>query len=333
MSKEKLIETAIAQLNKELGGGTVNYLSKLGDDLIVEVIKTGIPSLDWVLGRGGIPLGKVIELFGEESGGKSFLLLELIAAAQKQGHMCMLIDAEQAFDEGLAKDIGVDPSTIVFSQEQVVEKVLRVTEEMILAGVKIVGIDSVAALIPQLEMDANIGDQTIALQARVLSQSMRRIVKVASDKSATVIFINQVRDKPGVFFGNPETTPGGRALKFYSSIRLRVNKLSKKEDVKKIGDEHYGHGVRVKVVKNKTAPPFRVTDLDLYFQEYKGIKVGIDKEMDLARFLIGKSYGQGILGKEITKDNVVEVAEQIRFDKDLRKKLTEEVEKIYVVCN
>ncbi len=304
---DKKIDLAIALLNKDLGKGTIGYLDSLYDELKVEVVSTGIPSLDWALGKGGIPLGKVIEISGPESGGKSFILQTIIASAQKQGILCALDDAEQALDPELAVSIGVDIKSLILTQEQLMENSLRIVEDLMNAGVKLVGVDSVAALIPKSEMEEDIGDMTMALQARVLSQSLRRIVKAASDNNATVIFINQLREKVGMVWGDPETTPGGRALKFYSHIRLKVSKMSKEENVRKIKEETYGHRIKIKVAKNKVAPPFRVTELDLYYQEgYKGKKIGIDIDLDISDFnarskVIEEELNKKLSDKEETK--------------------------------
>jgi recombination protein RecA len=319
--KKKAIELALSQVEKQFGKGSI---MKLGDatKLNVESISTGSIELDIALGIGGVPKGRIVEIYGPESSGKTTVALHIIAEAQRKGGDAAFIDAEHALDPLYAKNLGVDIENLIVSQPDTGEQGLEIAETLVRSGaIDVVVVDSVAALVPKAEIDGEMGDAHVGLQARLMSQALRKLAGAISKSKTSVIFINQLREKVGVMFGNPETTPGGRALKFYASVRLEVRKV---ENIKQ-GNDTTGSRTRVKVVKNKVAPPFKQAEFDIMYGE------GISKEgsvLDVAvnNDLILKSgawytYGDTRIGqgrenaKQYLKDNP-EITQEL--DKKLR---------------
>jgi len=314
--KLKALQATLDKIEKDFGKGTI---MKLGDQpkFDVSIIPTGSIALDHALGIGGYPRGRVIEIYGPESSGKTTLAIHAIAEAQKQGGIAAIIDAEHAFDRTYAKKLGVNVDTLLISQPDNGEQALEIADSLIRSGaVDIVVIDSVAALTPKAEIEGDMGDSKVGLQARLMSQALRKLTANISKTNTCCIFINQLREKIGIMFGNPETTTGGNALKFYASVRLDVRKLSQLKD----GDDATGNRARVKVVKNKMAPPFRKAEFDIVFGE--GIsKVGEIVDLGVELDVIKKSgswfsYGDSKLAqgreavKQLLKDNP-ELCEEI----------------------
>src|SRR5436305_4032406 len=305
----KAIDLAFAQIEKQFGKGSI---MRLGSKEIVpiSVIPTGAISFDAALGVGGFPRGRVVEIFGPESSGKTTIALQVVAQAQKTGGMAAFVDAEHALDPGYAKKLGVDVDNLLVSQPDYGEQALEITEALVRSGaIDVLVVDSVAALVPKAELDGEMGDSHMGLQARLMSQALRKLTGTVSKSRTSLIFINQIREKIGVMFGNPETTTGGRALKFYSSVRVDIRRIAAIKD----GDAVVGGRTRVKIVKNKVAPPFREAEFDVMYGE--GIsKTGDLLDLGVEKRIIEKSgtwfaYGGERLGqgrenaKQFLKDN------------------------------
>src|SRR5574344_540917 len=334
--KKKALEAALGQIEKQFGKGSV---MKLGDftAMNIEAIPTGALNLDIALGIGGIPKGRIVEVYGPESSGKTTLALHMIAEAQKTGGEAAFIDAEHALDPVYAKHLGVDIDNLIVSQPDTGEQALEIAEALVRSGaIDIIVVDSVAALVPKAEIDGDMGDAHVGLQARLMSQALRKLAGVLSKSNTVIVFINQLREKVGIMFGNPETTPGGRALKFYASVRLEIRKT---ENLKQEG-EAFGSRVKVKVVKNKVAPPFREAEFDIVYG--KGIsKSGNILDLAVNLDIVEKSgawfgyngvrIGQGRENvKKYLEDNpqiAKEIEEKIRanFDEAFEKSLGDDI--------
>ena len=339
LERKKALEAAMSQIEKQFGKGSV---MKLGEfkAMEIEAIPTGALSLDIALGIGGVPRGRIIEVFGPESSGKTTLALHIVAEAQKMGGEAAFIDAEHALDPVYAKKLGVDIDNLIVSQPDTGEQALEITESLVRSGaLDVVVVDSVAALVPKAEIDGDMGDSHMGLQARLMSQALRKLAGAVNKTKTVIIFINQLREKIGIMFGNPETTTGGRALKFYASVRIDIRKI---ENIKQDG-EVKGNRVRVKVIKNKVAPPFREAEFDIVYGE--GIsKSGNILDMAVNLDIIEKSgswfsyngerIGQGRENvKKYLKDNpdvLEDVEKKVRenFEKAFEQSLGEELPEV-----
>ena len=317
--KLKALDAALANIEKQFGKGTVMKLGDSAANMNIEAIPTGSLSLDLALGIGGVPKGRIIEIYGPESSGKTTVALHIVAEVQKSGGIAGFIDAEHALDPVYASNIGVDINNLYISQPDNGEQALEITETMVRSGaVDVIIVDSVAALVPKAEIDGEMGDSHVGLQARLMSQALRKLTAVINRSNCVVIFINQLREKVGVMFGNPETTTGGRALKFYSSVRLDVRRI---ETLKQNG-EVIGNRTRVKVVKNKVAPPFKEAEFDIMFG--KGIsKVGDILDLAVKENIInkagawfsynGEKIGQGRENTKIYLQDNPDIAKEVEY--------------------
>ena len=319
----KALDVAVTQIEKQFGKGSIMRLGQKGAILPIDSIPTGAVSLDFALGVGGVPRGRVVEIFGPESSGKTTLALQVIAQAQKLGGMAAFVDAEHALDAAYAQKLGVVLDNLLVSQPDHGEQALEIVEVLVRSGgVDVVVVDSVAALVPRAEIEGEMGEAQMGLQARLMSQALRKLTGVVSKSGTCLIFINQLREKIGVMFGNPETTTGGRALKFYASVRLDIRRIASIKE----GEAIIGGRVRVKVVKNKVAPPFREAEFDILYGE------GISKEGDLLDLAVDRkiveksgtwfSYGNERLGQG--RENAKQF---LRENPDLCKKLEDRVRK------
>ncbi len=315
--KEKALDAAISQLEKEFGKGAVMKLGEATEAMYVEAVPTGSLSLDIALGVGGVPKGRIIEIYGPESSGKTTVALHMVAEVQKRGGIAGFVDAEHALDPVYARNIGVDIDNLYISQPDSGEQALEIAETMVRSGaVDIIVVDSVAALTPQAEIDGEMGDSHVGLQARLMSQALRKLTATVNKTKCIVIFINQLREKIGVMFGNPETTTGGRALKFYASVRMDVRRI----ETLKAGGEMIGNRTRIKVVKNKVAPPFKEAQFDIMFGR------GISRSGDILDLAVeneiieksgawfaynGEKIGQGRENAKVYLENNPDIMQEI----------------------
>ncbi len=310
MDKNKALDAALAQIEKAFGKGSIMRLGQSGKAVEADAISTGSLGLDIALGIGGLPRGRVVEIYGPESSGKTTLALQVIAEAQKKGGVCAFIDAEHALDPGYAKKLGVDVENLLISQPDAGEQALEIADTLVRSGaIDVLVVDSVAALVPRAELEGEMGDAHVGLQARLMSQALRKLTSSISRSQCLVVFINQIRMKIGIMFGNPETTSGGNALKFYASVRLDIRRIGAIKDQ----DEVVGNQTRVKVVKNKVAPPFKVVEFDIMYGEGisktgelvdLGVKAGIVEKSGAWFSYKGQRIGQGRENaKQFLKEN------------------------------
>jgi len=331
--KAKALDLAITQIDRQFGKGSIMRLGDNHFSQMENVISTGCLSLDVALGVGGVPKGRIIEIYGPESSGKTTLALHIVAEAQKSGNYAAFIDAEHAVDPEYSKKLGVNIEELLISQPDHGEQALEICETLVRSGaLDVIVVDSVAALVPRAELEGDMGDSHMGLQARLMSQALRKLTGTVSRSNTTVIFVNQIREKIGVMFGNPETTPGGRALKFYSSIRMEIRRITTLKD----GGESVGNRVRVKVVKNKVAPPFKQTEFDLMYGQ------GISFEGDILDLAVSGSiiektgawfsYGDMKIGqgrensKQFLKDNndiLAEIIDKVKAFMGLNEEVAE----------
>jgi recombination protein RecA len=330
MSKEQALQAALNQIERQFGKGSVMKLGEFSNKLNVEVISTGSLSLDVALGVGGVPRGRIVEIYGPESSGKTTVALHIIAEAQKMGGSAAFIDAEHALDPIYASNLGVNIDDLLVSQPDTGEQALEIAEALVRSGaIDIIVVDSVAALVPRAEIEGEMGDAHVGLQARLMSQALRKLAGSISKSRTTAVFINQIREKVGVMFGNPETTPGGRALKFYSSIRMEVRRI----ETLKQGTDLIGNRTRVKVVKNKVAPPFKQAEFDIMYGE------GISKEADIIELgveldILNKSGAWYSYGKERLGQGRENVKQYLIDNKDINKEIENKIkEKLYEKYN
>jgi len=317
--KADAIKAAMGEIEKQFGKGSIMQLGDIAAKMDVEAIPTGSMGLDLALGVGGLPRGRVVEIFGPEGGGKTTLALHVIAEAQKKGGTAAFIDAEHALDPSRAEKIGVNIKDLLVSQPDTGEQALEIVETLIRSGaVDVVVVDSVAALVPRAEVEGEMGDAFVGLQARLMSQAMRKLASAISKSKTLAIFINQLREKVGIMFGNPEVTPGGRALKFYSSVRIDIRRIESIID----GPTAIGNRVKAKIVKNKVAPPFRVAEFDIMFDR------GISKEGSL----LDAAVEAGVVAKsgawfEYNKQNIAQGREAAKAYLEENPKIIAEIEK------
>ena len=317
MDKQKALDAAVSQIEKAFGKGSIMRLGQNDASVDIEAISTGSIGIDIALGIGGMPKGRIVEIYGPESSGKTTLALSVIAQAQKNGGTCAFIDAEHALDPSYAKKIGVDIENLLISQPDAGEQALEITDTLVRSGaIDVLVVDSVAALVPKAELEGEMGDQHMGLQARLMSQALRKLTATVSRSNTLVIFINQIRMKLGVMFGSPETTTGGNALKFYASVRIDIRSIGKIKDK----DDIIGTQTRVKIVKNKVAPPFKVVDFDIMYGEGisktgelidLGIKSGIVEKAGAWFSYKGEKLGQGRENAKLFLKDHPDVAQEI----------------------
>lgn len=319
--KEKAVELAVSQIDKQFGKGSIMRLGEKGAKVEIPAISTGCLSLDVALGVGGLPRGRISEIYGPEASGKTTLALHVVAEAQKNGGYAAFIDAEHALDPVYARKVGVDVNNLLVSQPDNGEQALEITETLVRSGaIDVIVIDSVAALVPRAELEGEMGDAHVGLQARLMSQALRKLAGSVNKSHTTVTFINQIREKVGVMFGNPETTSGGRALKFYTSVRLEIRRIGSIKD----GQDHVGNRTRVKVVKNKVASPFKQVEFDIMYGQgisYEGDLLDLAVDADI----VEKAGSWYSFGEERLGQGRENSKQFLRENRDIRDEIEEEV--------